>query len=382
MQGTARPRSLGAAAAVLAALCAGSATLAAAAGAEPPIGQPLAVLPSIDLAWGKADRQAVDNRLYRALAARGFDLVPEPALLDFLTRHRLRYTGDVTQEQRERLAEELGARSVLLTSIDAFEAEAPPRVALNARIVALPAGTIVWADEVALAGEQHQGALGRGEIQDIDALLDRALIELLSRLEPDARTQASWHHARGRSEHRPKRVFRAPEFDALRERPARVCVLPFENQSPNPDAGDVLSGLFVTHLAGRERFELVPPGDVRAAMLEGRVIQLEGLSLAQADFLREALDADLAVTGRVLEYADHGAGTEPRVSFSVWVIDLRRRSVVWSGHSASRGDDGVVFFDVGRVRSARSLAGAMVTSAADALASGKPVSGGSKDGQR
>jgi hypothetical protein len=366
---------LGAVAAVLAALCAGRASDA---GPQPPI-EPLVVFPSIDLAWGKADRQTVDERLYRALAARGIDLVPEPELLDFLTRHRLRYTGGVSKDQRERLVEELGARSVLLTSIDAFETEAPPRVALNAWIVSLPGGTIVWANEVALAGEQRRGALGRGEIQTVDALLDRALAELLRGVSPDAGTEPAWHHAHGRGEHRPKRVFRAPELDAVRERPARVCVLPFENQSPNPDAGDVLSGLFVTHLAGRERFEIVPPGDVRAAMLEGRVIQLEGLSLAQADFLRETLDADLAVTGRVLEYADHGAGTEPRVSFSVWVIDLRRRSVVWSGHSASRGSDGVVFFDVGRVRSARALAGAMVLSAADELASGKPASGGSKD---
>ena len=379
MQRTARFPIPGAAAALLAALLGWSPALAEDSGPRRSIAQPLAVFPSIDLAWGKADRQAVDESLFRALAERGFDLVPEEALLDFLTRHRLRYTGGVTKELRGLLVEELGARSVLLVSIDCFESEAPPRVALNARIVELPAGTIVWAEEVALAGEDRRGALGRGEIQSIETLLDRAVVELLRGAASESGADLIWHHARGRGEHRPKRVFRSAELDAARERPARVCVLPFENQSPNPDAGDVLSGLFVTHLAGRERFEIVPPGDVRAAMLEGRVIQLEGLSLAQADFLRESLDADLAVTGRVLEYADYGTGTVPRVSFSVWVIDLRRRSVVWSGHSASRGSDGVVFFDIGRVRSARALAGAMVTSAADELASGKPTSGGSKD---
>jgi len=369
----------GAAAAVLLALSYRPVAFPADAGASLSTLGPLVVFPSIDLAWGKADRPLVDQRLRSALARKGFDLVPESTLLDFLTRHRLRYTGGVTQELRDRLVEELGARSVFLTSIDSFESEVPPRVALNARIVALPAGSILWTDEVALTGEERPGALGRGEIQSVELLLDRALEELLSGLSPSAEAEPVWHHERGRGEHRPKRVFRAAELDAARERAARLCVLPFENQSPNPDAGDVLSGLFVTHLAGRERFEIIPPGDVRAAMLEGRVIQVEGLSLAQADFLRETLDADLAVTGRVLEYADFGAGTVPRVSFSVWVIDLRRRSVVWSGHSASRGSDGVVFFEIGRVRSARALAGAMVLSAADELASGKPTSAGSRD---
>jgi len=345
---------------------------------------PLVVFPSIDLAWGKADRQAVDERLRRGLAARGVELVPWSTVDDFLIRHRQRYTGGVTDTLRGRLAEELGAGAVFLASIDSFESDPPPRVALNARIVSVADGSIRWTREVALAGEQHPGALGRGVVESVDRLLDRAVSELLVDLpvfsppgEASQDQPVAWAHERGRHEHRPKRVFRAPELDEPRERPARICVLPFENQSLNPDAGDVVAGLFVTDLAGRDGFDVIPPGDVREAMLEGRVIQVEGLSLAQADFLREMLDADLAVTGRVLEYADFGAGTEPRVTFSVWVLDLRRRVVVWSGHSANRGRDGVVFFNIGRVLSARALAGAMVQSAADDLASGQAARGSS-----
>ena len=356
---------------------------AAAAAAEGEAPGRLAVFPSVDLAWGKADRPAVDAALRRGLAAAGLDLLPESAVEEFLARHRLRYTGSVTGALRGRLAEELGAGAVFLVSIDSYESEPPPRIALNARIVSTADGSIRWAHEVALAGEERPGALGRGEIGSVDVLLERAVARLLEDLAPARASGAGgaepvWPHEAGRREHRPKRVFRSAELDAPRERPARVAVLPFEDQSPNPDAGDVIAGLFVTHLAGRERFQVVPPGDVREAMLEGRVIQVEGLSLAQADFLRETLDADLAVTGRVLEYSDFGAGTVPRVTFSVWVLDLRRREVVWSGHSASRGYDGVVFFEAGRVRSARALAGGMVRAAADELASGKPMRASTK----
>jgi hypothetical protein len=72
----------------------------------------------------------------------------------------------------------------------------------------------------------------------------------------------------------------------------------------------------------------------------------------------------------VLDYADFLGSPIPQVTFAVWVLDLRRRVVVWSAYSANRGDDGVVFFDAGRVRSARALASGMVLAAGTRLSRG------------
>lgn len=339
----------------------------------------VAVMPSIDLAGGGAPRRAVDERMRRQLARAGFEVVAPERLETVLRRYRMRWTGGADAQSLRRLEEEAGADAMLATSIGLYVDSVPPRVALNARLVSTRSGGILWADAVALAGEDSPGLLGLGRVEDPSRLVDQAVARLAGAV-PLERVSAAalgdlpshqvWQHRPGRRKHRPRRVFRAPELDEPRDRPYRVAVIPFTNLTRRADAGELLAGLFVTHLAGRQRFEVLEPGEVRERLLGGRVIQQQGISLAQADILRELLGAELAVTGNVVTFEDLGPGTTPRVSFSVWVIDTVRRKLVWSGQSANRGDDGVVFFDRGREFSAASLADGMVRAAADSLASG------------
>jgi len=340
----------------------------------------LAVLPALDLANGKADTLVVDALLERRLGGIGFDVLAADEVLAFLRRHRMRYTGGMTHARLSEMRAELSVEAVFVVSIDSFEVEGPPRVALNARIVSTESGNILWAGEVAAAGEEHPGVLGLRTVDDVEALLEGAVERLLAPLRKgglitDAgavEREPVWKHRPGRKGHRPKKVFRAPELDEFRERPPRVAVLPMENNSNNADAGGILAGLFATHLAGRGEVTIIEPGEVRRTLLRGRVIQQQGLSLPQADFLREMADVDLAVSGRLMEFQDFGAGTVPRVVFSVWIIDVRRRSVVWSGYSANLGDDGVVFFRHGHVATARALASSMVEAAVTSIVNGMP----------
>jgi hypothetical protein len=337
----------------------------------------LAALPAVDSSGGIADRALFDATIALYARAAGFDVVPEDAVLAFLRDERLRFTGGVTSATLDALRAALDVDAVLVASIDLFEPGPPPRVAWNARIVAAD-GRIVWAGEHALSGDDHPGVLRLGEIVVLDELVDLAVSDLLAPLARSTLTTtvalaaapSVWEHPRELRRQRPKRVFRDPGLDRAGNAPPRVAVLPFENQSGRPDAGDVVAGLFVTGLAGRPGLVLVEPGEVREALLRGRVIQEHGLSLAQGDALRELLDVDLVVTGRVLDYADFLGAPIPHVAFAVWVLDLRKRAVVWSAYSANRGDDGVVFFDVGRVRSARALASGMVLAAATNLSRG------------
>ncbi len=353
--------------------------LAALTLAAAPVDQPtrLVALPLVDLAGGGADHAALDALLAEHLAALGFDLVPADAVLGLLRRQRMRYTGGVTPAARSSMRDELGADAVFVVSLDLFETGPPPHIALDARIVTTDSGRIAWTHDVALSGDDHPGVLGRGEVLEIERLAELCALRLLEPLaETDLARAAGvgaasgvWRTPPERKRHRPRRVFRDPELAAT-ERPLRVAVLPFDDRAVRPDAGDALAGLFATHLAGRAGLEVIEPGEVRDVLLRGRVIQEQGLSLAQADVLREMLDADLAVTGRLLDYADFAGAPVPKVAFSVWVLDVRKRTVVWSAYSANRGDDGVVFFRAGRVASARALASSMVQSAAAELARG------------
>ena len=345
------------------------------AGAERPTR--IAALPALDLSGGNADRALFDAVIADRARGAGFDVVPAEAVLAFLREERLRYTGGVTSATLGALRAALDVDAVLVASIDVFEAGPPPRAGWNARIVAAD-GRIVWAAESALSGDDHPGVLRLGEIVALDELVDVAVSRVLDPLTRGPLTTSSglavapavWEHPKERRRQRPKRVFHDPALEREWDHPPRVAVLPFENQTGRADAGDVVAGLFATALAGRPGLVLIEPGEVRDALLRGRVIQEHGLSLAQGDVLRELMEVDLVVTGRVLEYADFLGSPIPQVAFAVWVLDLRKRVVVWSAYSANRGDDGVVFFDAGRVRSARALASGMVLAAATRLSEG------------
>ncbi len=87
----------------------------------------------------------------------------------------------------------------------------------------------------------------------------------------------------------------------------------------------------------------------------------EGVSLADADAIFSVLDADLIVTGDVLNYQDYqGVWGKPKVDFSTVFMDRQNRKVVWSSSSYREGDEGVFFFDWGRINTAHAMASQMI----------------------
>jgi hypothetical protein len=63
------------------------------------------------------------------------------------------------------------------------------------------------------------------------------------------------------------------------------------------------------------------------------------------------------IFGEVSEYLEVAwGGMVPEVEFSVRAIDTASRRLIWSSSSHARGDDGVIFFDVGRIPTAHRLA--------------------------
>jgi hypothetical protein len=95
-----------------------------------------------------------------------------------------------------------------------------------------------------------------------------------------------------------------------------------------------------------------------------------GLSLPQADLLRVMLDVDLVLTGNVFEYEDYsGRSGSPKVNFTARVYDTKIRQVEWASLSYNQGDDGVFFFDVGKVHTAHAMASEMARALAEMMAS-------------
>lgn len=128
---------------------------------------------------------------------------------------------------------------------------------------------------------------------------------------------------------------------------------------------------FIRELSKTGNIDVVEQGEVRQVLLRSRTIMEGGLSLPQADILHAALNVDLVLTGIVTEYQDYiGGWGNPKVEFSARVFDMKTRQIVWSSSSYNEGDDGVFFFNLGKVNTAFGVASGMVRSAVEKMEAG------------
>jgi hypothetical protein len=283
-----------------------------------------------------------------------------------LAQHRVRHTGGVSTELAAALRDELAATAALVTTVTQYDDDVPPVLAATARLVATaPAPHVLWTGEVVRVGDEHPGFLSLATVVD-DAELTLEAVNALASAVAGAEDQLA---AAARGRFAPRRVYRAPAARAVAV--PRVAVLPLRNESTRRHAGDIVALALVRHLAaGRYGIEVLEPGVVREALLRARMVAAEGLSAPQIELLRVVLDADLVVSGTVHEYVDGGAVLEtPRLDFAIQVFDTHAGRAVWSGLSHNAGDDRVFFFDLGRVRTASTLASRMARAlVADAFA--------------
>jgi len=141
------------------------------------------------------------------------------------------------------------------------------------------------------------------------------------------------------------------------DNPRTVTVIPFFNDSGRKNAGDIVMLHFVTHLVQSGKFSVIEPGVVREKFLNMRIIMREGIASPETDLLTHSLNADLVLTGKVLDYQDPIDGADiPKVDILAAVIERKSKKIIWAAKSFKQGDDSIVIFDVGRVYIANQLA--------------------------
>jgi hypothetical protein len=323
----------------------------------------LAVYPITNLSGTRVPLKDTRQLLIEKLQSRGVDIISDAVLEKFLARHRIRYMEGLSAGESESVKEELGAGGVLIVSYELYDEGAPPKIALTARLVSTgvrPA--ILWADSVSLAGDDSPGILGLGLILEPQKLLDKAVgylsdsvIDYL--LHGGERVSAGHGSLFGSFE--PKSLYIAP----FREPHKRysVAVLPFQDRSGRKNAGSIVMLEFIRQLSAMKDFTVIDPGIVRQKMLDERIIMLGGISLADADFIFDGLDADLLVTGTVTDFYDYNVPNGTcRVAFFVSMIDKKERKLVFAAESRNTGDEGIVAFDLGKIRTTPKLASEMI----------------------
>ena len=320
----------------------------------------IAVLPVENLSGTMAPLRDIRRLCISQLKERGFPILEEEALEKFMERNRIRYTGGINKAVAQAFKNETGVGGVLITSLELYSEVNPPKIALTSRLVSTGDNPIIlWIDGVGLAGDDSPGILGLGLIEDPKVLLEKAIGRLTGSLENYLENISKGEKIRSaRRKFRPKVSYRSEVFDPSSR--YTVAVAPFLNFTGRKNAGEILELQFIKNLKKSGQFDVIEPGVVRQQLLTLRIITPEGISLANADALFPLLNADLILAGNVAEYGDYqGTFGKPKVDFFVQLIDRKRRSIVWSSVSQNEGDDGVFFFDRGRVNTAHVMASQM-----------------------
>jgi hypothetical protein len=323
-------------------------------------GPVVAVFPVENLSGRLAPLEDVRRLVIARLSVHGLRVLDEVSQERVLVRHRIRYTAGVDQ-QVARAFRDAGVEGIVIPSLEQYDAGSVPRIGLFLRLVSTgDAPTVRWVDGRGAAGDDAPGILGIGLIDDPGTLLARAVESLavsLGRAVSDPGSRVG--DRRGASKFQPKLVYRSEALDAART--YSVAVVPFFNKSERKLAGEIIALHMMRDLMTFPGLNIVEPGVVRQELLRFRIVMSEGVSLPETETILNAVNADLVLNGEVLEYEDaRGTDGAPTVDFGVLFIERRTRRVVYSSYSENRGDDGVFFFDVGRVNTAHEMASQMV----------------------
>jgi TolB-like protein len=325
----------------------------------PPVS--IAVFPLENLSGTTVPLKAIRELFIEELKRRGFRVLSEEALETFMTRNRVRYTGGIDETTAAALKKETGADGVLIMSMELYSETPPPKIAITARVVATgETPRILWVDGVGLAGDDAPGLLDLGLIEDPQTLLKKGLGTLATSLQ-----RCYTEKTQGPAVEKVKKTYQPKiTYRALSVQPGKrytIAVTPFFNLSERKNAGEVLVLQFMKHLQQFAEIQVVEPGLVRNAFLTLRIIMQEGVSLTDASSLSSVLDVDLILAGTVLDYEDYqGSYGRTKVSFVAQLIEKQSKKIVWSSMSWNQGDDGVYFFDLGRINTAHAMATQMV----------------------
>jgi TolB-like protein len=321
----------------------------------------IAIFPVENLSGTPAPLKEIRQALIERLNKQGFEVLGDENLEKFMAKHRIRYVGGLDRGIAKAFKEEMGIEGVLITSLEFYSETDPPKVALTSRLISTgEAPSILWIDGIGLAGDDSPGILGLGLIEGPKALLEKAMKSVTDSLIRYLLTRRDEGKGRGaKKKFRPKVAYRSPELDP--ERKYVMAILPFFNRSERRYAGEILVLHFIRQLRKFNNFDIIEPGILRQELLGLRVIMEDGVSLANADAIFSVLDADVIVSGKVIDYQDYqGLWGKPKVDFSTVLIERKSRQVVWGSNSYNEGDDGVFFFDRGKVNTAYVMASQMV----------------------
>ncbi len=328
----------------------------------------IAIFPVYNLSGNPAPLARIHQLLSEKIKHLGVFIIDEEVLDGVFSKHRIRYIGGLDLRSATAIRQETAADAVLITSLELYYDVAPPRIALICRLISTADPIqILWIDGVGLAGDDSPGILELSLVENPDKLMEMALQRILSSLTGFLSGQRHpVDFGKPGKRFRPKIIFRSPILSP--DLNTTVAVVPFFNLSQRSFAGEIMALHFIKQLRDLGNFNVIEPGVIRQTLLKGRIIMGDGISLAHADIISGLLKADLILNGKIMDYQDfQGPAGRAKVDFSAQLFESHSRQVVWAIQSFNQGDDGVFFFDWGRMATAHAMTAQMVRLAVETI---------------
>jgi len=125
-----------------------------------------------------------------------------------------------------------------------------------------------------------------------------------------------------------------------------VAVLPFENLTKFPDAGQIVATLFTTELYQSTDLKIIDRNQARRIMRENKIGAPKVIDRRLAQKIGKLLEVDGVFVGSVSEYwyrldrrNYRDQGDEPAVGINARLVDVASGEVIWaSSHSRSSQD--------------------------------------------
>lgn len=306
------------------------------------------ILPVVNYSEKGEAHEFLVPRMHEHLDLAGVTYLTSDEIRPLLRKFRIRSRGWVGLEAARILRRETQARYLLLGSWDVFRTEFNPEIGFSLRILDLEHMTVISSTSVGLSGADFTKALGLGRISEIGELADIAMERAFTALFPLPPVQAPRASYRG--------CF-------------QVALIPFDNFSGTPNAGDIMTNIILSRLLAQGYF-VVEPGFVRELGLTLEIITRGGVDRRSAGSILASFDACRVVTGSVEKFSTARGDptmTVPELALGIRVMSPRDGNIYMMEELRAAGDDGEGMFQGGRTHALISLANKMLQNFLDEL---------------
>jgi hypothetical protein len=319
-----------------------------------------ALVPPRNLTGDAEALDAVVGGLQRELERRGATFA-DPREIDAVLRaRRVRYTDSIARADLEAIRDATGAGAAIVGTLLEYVPGGAPRIAATLRVLSAGDGTRVASSVVSLRGEDFEGLLGLGRIEDVETLAAETVERLASLFDERGAPRAAPAARAGRARPSPPdggHGFAREDFDARSIE--RVAVLPLANRSRHPEAASVFAELLGDAWSRSGRVQVVEPADLRAAMVAQKVRSMQFVDLARLAELGRAIGVRYFAVGSVDRFGDEVLVDDdryPEVQATVQIIDAERATIVAAAGLRRVGNEYASVLGLGVVRDRLELA--------------------------